>query len=85
MQRFFQVTGPVVHQMVLTLERHGWISRTPGTARGIRLLVGSGQLPELKPANERPVKSNVQRGWTVRRNDPRGDSCYASGSIIAYM
>lgn len=61
MQRFFQVTGPVVHQMVLTLERQGWISRTPRTPRSIRLLVGPAQLPELKPANEQPVKTTVQR------------------------
>ena len=31
-QRFFQVTPPSVHQMLLTLERGGLISRRPGSA-----------------------------------------------------
>lgn len=60
MQRFFQVTGPVVHQMVLTLERNGLISRKPGMPRSIQLLIASAQLPELRPANEQPVRTIVQ-------------------------
>jgi Mn-dependent DtxR family transcriptional regulator len=47
MQRFFGVTPPSVHQMVLTLEREGYISRTPGAARSIRLLVSPDLLPKL--------------------------------------
>ena len=35
-QRFFQVTPPSVHQMLLTLERGGLISRRPGAPRSIR-------------------------------------------------
>jgi DNA-binding MarR family transcriptional regulator len=49
MQRFFAVTPPSVHQMVLTLERHGFISRTPGTARSIRLRIDPETLPKLQP------------------------------------
>lgn len=30
MQRFFQVTPPTVYQMVLTLERRGFMRRIPG-------------------------------------------------------
>jgi len=30
MQRFFQITPPSVHSMVLTLERRGFIRRVPG-------------------------------------------------------
>ncbi len=48
MQRHFQVTPPSVHQMVLTLERAGLISRQPGAARSIELLVAPEQLPILK-------------------------------------
>lgn len=48
MQRFFGVTPPSVHQMVLTLERRGFIERTPGAARSIRLLVPYDQLPALE-------------------------------------
>ena len=32
------ITPPTVHQMVLTLERRGFISREPGEARSIRIL-----------------------------------------------
>ena len=31
-QRYFRVTPPTVHQMILTLERQGFISREPGAA-----------------------------------------------------
>jgi Mn-dependent DtxR family transcriptional regulator len=35
-QRHFQVTPPSVHQMIVTLERNGLISRQPGLARSIK-------------------------------------------------
>ena len=47
-QRYFQVSPPTVHQMVLTLEKLGLISRTPGKARSIRLLLEPEQLPILR-------------------------------------
>jgi Mn-dependent DtxR family transcriptional regulator len=47
MQQYFRVTPPSVHQMVLTLERAGFIKRQPGAARSIELLVDPAQLPEL--------------------------------------
>ncbi len=47
-QRYFKVTPPTVHQMVLTLERHGLIRRTPGVARSIELLVEPESLPVLR-------------------------------------
>jgi Mn-dependent DtxR family transcriptional regulator len=34
-QRFFRVTPPVVHQMIVTLEARGFIDREPRTARSI--------------------------------------------------
>jgi repressor LexA len=48
MQRFFQVTPPSVHTMVLTLERRGFIRRVPGQARSITVLVPPESLPTLK-------------------------------------
>ena len=48
MQRYFQVTPPTVHQMVLTLERLGFLSRVPGAARSIQLLIDAHQLPHLE-------------------------------------
>jgi Mn-dependent DtxR family transcriptional regulator len=47
MKEYFRVSPPSVHQMVLTLERAGFITRQPGVARSIQLLVDPGQLPEL--------------------------------------
>ena len=46
-QRYFCVTPPSVHQMVLTLERAGFIRRKPRVARSIELLVDPKLLPEL--------------------------------------
>ena len=47
-RRFFAVTPPTAHQMVLTLERGGWIRRTPGAARSIEVLVDPERLPILR-------------------------------------
>ena len=50
-QRFFCVTPPSVHQMILQLEHLGFIRRTPRQARSIELLIRSDQLPVLQPIN----------------------------------
>ena len=47
MQEYFRVSPPSVHQMVLTLERAGFISRQPRTPRSIEVLVDPKCLPEL--------------------------------------
>lgn len=48
MQAYFGVTPPSVHQMLVTLERRGFISRVPGQGRSIKLLVAREELPELE-------------------------------------
>ena len=48
MQRYFRVTPPSVHQMVLTLETNGLIERTPGQGRSIRLRIPREELPDLE-------------------------------------
>lgn len=48
MQQYFQVSAPVVHHMVVTLDRRGFIEREPGKARSIRLLLARDQLPDLE-------------------------------------
>ena len=48
MQRYFQVSPPTVHQMVVTLERRGFIARVPGQGRSIRLLLPREELPDLE-------------------------------------
>ena len=47
MQRYFNVSPPTVHQMIVNLDKQGCIERTPGQARSIRLLVTREQLPDL--------------------------------------
>jgi len=47
MQKYFRVSPPSVHQMVLTLERTGLIKRKPTTPRSIEVLVDPKLLPEL--------------------------------------
>jgi repressor LexA len=47
LQQYFRASPPSVHQMVLTLERRGFIRRQPRTARSIELLVDPKQLPDL--------------------------------------
>jgi DNA-binding MarR family transcriptional regulator len=61
MIRFFRVTPPTVHQMVLTLEQAGLISRQPGAARSIAVLLDRSDLPELNPGHVQPVKITVTR------------------------
>ena len=48
MQRYFQVSPPSVHQMVVTLERAGFIRRQPGLARSIEMLIDPECLPVLR-------------------------------------
>jgi Mn-dependent DtxR family transcriptional regulator len=47
MQIYFCVSPPSTHQMILTLEKNGLISRTTRKARSIRLLVPKEQIPRL--------------------------------------
>jgi Mn-dependent DtxR family transcriptional regulator len=47
-QRYFGVTPPTVHQMVVKLESLGLIARQPGVARSIQILASSDDIPELK-------------------------------------
>jgi len=48
MQRYFRVSPPTVHQMILTLESRGLIERVPGEGRSIRLMIPRRELPEFE-------------------------------------
>jgi repressor LexA len=48
MEQYFRISYPAVHQMVVTLEKRGFIERTPGQARSIRLLLPREELPDLE-------------------------------------
>jgi len=47
-QRFFEVTPPTVHQMIVELERRGLITRVRGQPRTIRVTVREDELPRLQ-------------------------------------
>src|SRR3954469_25206822 len=61
MMRFFRLTPPSVHQMILKLEQAGLISRQPGVPRSIVVLLDRSALPPLEPSGAQPVKTSVQR------------------------
>jgi Mn-dependent DtxR family transcriptional regulator len=48
MQRFFEVTPPSVHRMVLELEQRGLVRRQPGAPRSLEVLLPPEQLPILR-------------------------------------
>ena len=56
----FRVTPASVHQMILVLERLGFIERTPRAPRSIRILIDPDTLPALHAAQAQTVKSPVQ-------------------------
>jgi len=71
MRQFFQVTPPSVHQMILTLERRGLISRVPGQARSIALRLPAEELPPLRGAM---VTATVQPPPSKTENHPGTDT-----------
>lgn len=60
-QRFFRVSPPSVHQMIVSLEKAGLIARQPGVPRSIAVLVDRKALPELAPSQDQPVKTTASR------------------------
>jgi repressor LexA len=47
MQRYFNVSPPSIHNMIVTLEKRQLIKRTTGAARSIQFLLSRDQLPDL--------------------------------------
>jgi hypothetical protein len=45
---YFQISAASVHQMVMTLTKRGFIERSPGQARSIKLLLTRDVLPDLR-------------------------------------
>jgi DNA-binding MarR family transcriptional regulator len=61
LRRYFRVTPPSVHGMVLALEQAGLIRREPGRAQSIAVLVDPSTLPQLRPSSDQAVKTSVQQ------------------------
>jgi len=76
-QRFFRVSPPTVHQMILNLEARGLLARAPGKPRSLRVLLQSEKLPGLTspgtPPQERRAKGEAgahETGMT-RKREPK--------------
>ena len=48
LQEFFRTTPTTIHQMILKLEEKDLISRVPGKARSITLLIDPNEIPRLR-------------------------------------
>lgn len=60
-RKFFHVTPPTVHQMILSLEKAGLIARQKNVPRSICLKINKDALPTLEPAQNQPVIFSVSR------------------------
>src|SRR6185312_14557795 len=58
MERYFRVTPPSVHRMVIELERRGLIRRIPHQARSIALCIPAEEIPPLQP---QPIETSATR------------------------
>jgi len=67
--RYFGITPPSAHQMVVTLEKRGLISREPGKARTIVVLVPTEQHPPLgkTAGSSRPSRTSITPAVTEDR------------------
>jgi hypothetical protein len=70
-QRYFRVTPPAVHLMILTLEKRGLISRVPRQPRTIRVLVPPEILPNLGEVGTNAASSHSRSGAADRKHDLR--------------
>ena len=84
LRRHFGVTAPSIHQMIVTLERKGLITRVAGAARSITLRISPSKLPPLErgaqSAAERQrsqrsaVRSRKVADQTTRKSAPRAEA-----------
>ncbi len=58
MERFFGVTPPSVHRLIVELEERGLIRRLPRQPRSIEVLLDPNELPRLLP---QPIKTSVEK------------------------
>jgi len=58
LERFFRVTPPSVHRMVVELEQRGLVWRLPRQPRSIEVALDPSHLPRLLP---QPIKTTLER------------------------
>ena len=54
MVKFFRVTPPSAHGMVVKLEELGLVTREPGVARSIRVAIPADEIPKLEDTEGMP-------------------------------
>ena len=70
--RYFRVSPPSAHQMIVTLEEKGLIVREPGVPRSVRVILPKDQIPELEGDEDLPA-ADVQ---DVDRSPPGDANIY---------
>ena len=63
MQRFFRVSGPAAHSMVVTLENAGLLTREPRMGRSILLTIDPATLPRLERGHNGPIYLGTAGRW----------------------
>lgn len=48
LQRYFEVTPPVIQQMIIKLHRLGLVTRSQGAARSVRVTIPQEEIPRLE-------------------------------------
>jgi hypothetical protein len=86
MQRQFKVSPPSVHDMIVMLERKGFIQRTPGVARSIRLLLSPDKLP--REESDKPIDSSKPESilghWRITQMD-MWDQDFVDAEVEGYV
>lgn len=53
--RYFRLTAPSVHSMIVKLDELGLITREPGLSRTIRLAIPPEEIPDLEDVEGPPI------------------------------
>jgi len=69
-QKYFKLTPPSVHNMIMTLERRGLIRRTPRQARAIEVSVPREELPTLEAMRVTGSLGDSDSGAPRKRREP---------------
>lgn len=78
----FGTTLPSVNTMVKTLERNGLISRVPGVARSLRVLVPASELPPGDLCSRRPRAAASRQGQPSRAGASVADAAGAAAIAV---
>lgn len=78
----FGTTPPTVNSMVKMLERKGLLSRVPGAARSLRVLVSASQLPGSEYGAHVPVAGKRRSEGTNPHGAGQGELCAAAAIAV---